>query len=94
VIAEANPRGVAAAARGMAQRPDMTASLAQIGCPTLVVVGQGDVISPPTEMRGMAAAIPGARCVEIPAAGHMAPLENPHAVNAAIVAFLATLQSA
>ncbi len=86
-----SPQGIAAAALGMAQRPDMTASLVEIRCPTLVVVGQDDAISPPAEMRGIAEAIPGARFVEIPAAGHMSPLENPAAVSAAIVAFLATL---
>ena len=72
-----NPRGIAAAARGMAERPDMTSALAEIGCPTLVIVGQDDVISPPAEMRAIAQAIPGAKFVEIPAAGHMSPLENP-----------------
>ncbi len=85
------PQGIAAAALGMAQRPDMTASLGGIRCPTLVVVGQEDTISPPAEMRGIAAAIPRARFVEIPAAGHMSPMENPAAVTAAIAEFLATL---
>jgi 3-oxoadipate enol-lactonase len=86
-----NARGVAAAARGMAERPDMTAALADIGCPTLVIVGQEDAISPPAEMGAIARAIPGAKFVAIPAAGHMAPLENPMAVNDAIAEFLATL---
>ena len=67
----------------MAQRPDMTAALPEIRCPTLVVVGSEDASSPPAEMRGMAAAIPAARFVEIPAAGHLSPLEQPAAVNAA-----------
>ncbi len=89
VVMAANPRGIAAAARGMAERPDVTSALGQIACPTLVIVGQSDVISPPAEMRGMAAAIPGATLVEIPNAGHMSPLENPAAVNAAIADFLA-----
>jgi len=86
-----SPRGIAAAAHGMAARPDMTAALKEIRCPTLVVVGEDDVISPPAEMRGIAQAIPGAKFVEIPAAGHMSPLENPAAVNAAIIEFLAAL---
>jgi pimeloyl-ACP methyl ester carboxylesterase len=86
-----DPRGIAAAALGMAERPDMTASLSQIQCPTLVIAGQDDAISPPAEMRGMAEAIPGAKFVEIPAAGHMAPLENPARVNAAIGRFLQTV---
>jgi 3-oxoadipate enol-lactonase len=91
VILANSPHGIAAATLGMAERPDMTASLKEIACPTLVIVGQEDAISLPAEMRGMAEAIPGARFAEIPAAGHMAPMENPAAVNAAIVEFLATL---
>ena len=59
VMMATDPRGIAAAARGMAERPDMTAALGQIRCPTLVIVGQEDAISPPAEMRGMAEAIPG-----------------------------------
>jgi pimeloyl-ACP methyl ester carboxylesterase len=91
VMLAADPRAVAAATRGMAERPDMTAWLPEIGCPTLVVVGSEDVVSPPAEMRSMAEAIPVARFVEIPSAGHLSPLEKPAAVNAAIAAFLATL---
>jgi pimeloyl-ACP methyl ester carboxylesterase len=91
VIAAGDPQGIAAAARGMAERPDMTAALGQIRCPTLVIVGQQDVISPPAEMRGLARAIPGAKFVEIPAAGHMSPLENPVAVSMAMREFLATV---
>ena len=91
VMLAADPRGIAAASRGMAERPDMTASLPQIDCPTLVIVGTEDVVSPPAEMRGIARVIPGARFVEIPAAGHLSPLEKPAAVNAAIAEFVATL---
>jgi pimeloyl-ACP methyl ester carboxylesterase len=86
-----SPAGIAAAARGMAERPDMTAALGEIRCPTLLLVGAEDVISPPAEMRGIAAAIPGAKLVEIPAVGHMSPLESSAAVNAAIAEFLSAL---
>jgi len=79
-------QGVAAAARGMAERPDSS--------PTLLLVGADDAISPPAEMRGMAAAIGGSELVEIPAAGHMSPMENPAAVNAALAAFLARVATA
>lgn len=88
MILGADPRGVAAAAEGMALRPDMTAELAEIKMPVLVIVGCEDAISPPEEMRQMAAAIRGAELVEIPQAGHMAPMENPAAVNQAIREFL------
>ena len=82
VMMSNSPQGIAAALRGMAERPDMTAALSEIRCPTLVLVGAEDVASTPAEMRGMAQAIP-ARFVEIPAAGHLSPLENPPAFNAA-----------
>lgn len=91
VMMATSPQAIAAAAIGMAERPDMTAVLSQIQCPTLVVVGQEDASAPPAEMQGIAQAIPGARFVEIPDAGHMSPVENPAAVNAAIIEFLATL---
>jgi pimeloyl-ACP methyl ester carboxylesterase len=86
-----DPRGIAAAARGMAERPEMTPLLAAIDCPTLLLVGQYDAIATPAEMRDMADAIPRSTFVEIPDAGHMAPMENAAAVNTAILAFLATL---
>ncbi|HUY88226.1 MAG TPA: alpha/beta fold hydrolase [Pirellulales bacterium] len=89
VMAATHPVAIAAAQRGMAERPDSTALLPTISTPTLVVVGAEDAISPLDEMRGMAAAIPGAEFVVIPNAGHMAPLENPAAFNAALEKFLA-----
>lgn len=91
VILATDPRGIAAASRGMARRPDFTAMLGQINCPALVVAGQLDRISTPEEMRAIADAIPGARFVEIPGAGHMSPLENPREANAALLQFLAEL---
>lgn len=93
MILSCDPRGIAAASRGMAERPDMTPLLGQIDCPTLVLVGQQDVISSAPEMRALAEAIPGAKFVEISQAGHMSPMENPGEVNAAIGAFLAELDA-
>ena len=84
----ASARGVAGALRAMAGRPDRTADLARIHVPTLVLVGEDDVISPVAEMRALAEAIPNARLAVIPRAGHLAPLENPGAANAAILGFL------
>ncbi len=87
-IARATRPGVAAALRGMAIRPDVTEMLPRISLPTLVMVGQHDVISPVAEMQGIAERIPQADFVEIPDAGHMSPLENPAAFNAALGKFL------
>jgi pimeloyl-ACP methyl ester carboxylesterase len=63
--------------------------LAGLRLPTLLIVGAHDAISPPEEMRGIADAIPGASLRIIEGAGHMAPMENPDAVNRAIADFLA-----
>jgi pimeloyl-ACP methyl ester carboxylesterase len=52
--------------------------------PTLVLVGDRDRLTPPVDARTLAAAIPGARLVELRGAGHCAMLEQPEAVNAAI----------
>jgi pimeloyl-ACP methyl ester carboxylesterase len=81
-------KGIAAAARGMAQRSNFAPMLQQIRVPTLVLVGQHDVISTPVEMRSIAQAIPGARFVEIAGCGHMSPMEKPAQVNTAILEFL------
>lgn len=91
MIGRATPAGIAAAQRGMAVRPDVRQQLAEIAVPALVVVGEEDAISPPTEMAEIAAALPDATFVEIPTAGHMSPLENPGDFNAALLDFLASL---
>lgn len=90
-ILATSPRTIAAALRGMADRPDSTPRLGAIQVPVLAVCGRSDLISPPSEMRDFTAAIPDARFVEIPDAGHMAPLEQPAAVNAVLLDFLQTL---
>jgi len=84
-----SPRGVVGALRGMAVRPDRTADLARITVPTLVMVGADDVLTPPDEVRKMAEALPRAKLVVIPNAGHVSPFENPDAANEAILQFLA-----
>jgi 3-oxoadipate enol-lactonase len=69
--------GIAAAARGMAQRADANDLLAQITVPTLVVVGEADKLTPPTVAQAYAAKIPGAGFAVIPRAGHLSNLEQP-----------------
>ena len=77
VVERTSPAAIAAAQRGMAARPDMTSLLPTIKVPTLIIVGAEDAISPPQEMKAIAAAIPNAEFVEIPDAGHMTTMENP-----------------
>lgn len=88
VMLSTRPSSVAAALLGMADRPDMTDLLPDLDIPTLVICGEHDPISPSDEMRGIAAAMPNAQFIEVPNAGHMAPLEQPEFVNNAIRHFL------
>jgi 3-oxoadipate enol-lactonase len=85
------PRGIAGALRGMAIRPDRRDDLAGIKVPTIVLVGEEDVISPPAEALALTDAIEGARLEVIADAGHMAPYENPAVANAVILRFLDSL---
>ncbi len=87
-ITEAPPAGVAAAQRGMAERPDRTHLLPRIAVPTLVVVGEEDEITPPAESVILRDRIPGARLVTVAGAGHLSSLEQPEAWNAALREFL------
>lgn len=83
-----DPEGIAAALRGMSERPNMSEFLEKIEVPTLLIVGVEDALTPPSEMKRVAIAIMNSQLVQIPDAGHLAPLENPEPVNSAIRRFL------
>jgi 3-oxoadipate enol-lactonase len=85
------PRAIADALLGLGARVDSTPTLAQIRVPTLVVCGEEDTLTPPSESEKMVKAIPGARLALIPRAGHFANWEQPAAFNAAMSAFLRAL---
>ena len=88
MINAATPQGIAAASRGMAQRADSTDLLATITCPTLVLVGEQDVLTPPNVAQDYASNIPNAQFVIIPNAGHLSNLEQPEAFLQALSGFL------
>lgn len=69
-------------------RPDATPLLGKIRCPVLVGVGRHDAWSPPEQHAAIAAAIPHARYVIFEDSGHMAPIEAPDAVTAAITEWM------
>jgi len=85
IIHSTSPATIAAALRGMAARLDVRDWLPMCDLPTLLICGVDDKISTVSEMREIAAALPQSRFVVVPDAGHMAPLENPAFVNAAIL---------
>ena len=87
IISRQTPDTVQADLAAMRDRPDSTGLLPEISIPTLVVVGERDVLTPPADSEAMAAAIPGARLVTIPGAGHLTPMERPKAVSQALAEF-------
>jgi pimeloyl-ACP methyl ester carboxylesterase len=86
-----SPEGLVGTLRGLACRPDFTGDLGQITVPTLVLAGADDQLVPPEDSRRMAEALPHSQFLTIPDAGHMAQMENPAAVNEAILRFLGSL---
>ena len=63
---------------------DVRDRLGAVGCPTLVVYGAADALTPPRHQHTLAAAIPGATEAEVPVAGHMLPWEDPAGLSAAV----------
>ena len=91
LIGQGTPAGVAAAQRGMARRVDSTPTLATITCPTIVVVGAEDTLTPVPESEKMVAAIKGAKLAKIPGAGHLPNIENPAEFDRVLMEFAAGL---
>lgn len=75
--------------RAIMGRPDSRIGLAAIGIPTLVLVGEEDLITPPSEAQEIVGGIgPQARLVTIPGCGHLSTVEQPEAVTRALLAWL------
>jgi pimeloyl-ACP methyl ester carboxylesterase len=79
--------GVVAGIAALRDRPDARPGLSRIACPTLIVVGRDDVITPVSQSEAMARSIPGSTLTVIPDCGHLAPMERPAEVAAAIRSF-------
>lgn len=92
MMAHQPAKGVAAAQRGMAARPDRTSMLAAINIPTLIITGSADTLIPPSESEAMAKAIPGSKLVVVPDVAHLSNVENPDAFNAAVREFIGKLK--
>jgi pimeloyl-ACP methyl ester carboxylesterase len=65
-------------------RPDSRPMLPRIACPTLVLVGDDDRITPPALAEEMAEGIPDAWLIVVEDCGHLSALERPLAVNVAL----------
>lgn len=74
--------------RAIMGRPDSRPMLGNIKCPTLVLVGDSDAATPPELSKEMADAIPGSKLVIVPECGHLSTIEQPEAVNSAMIDWL------
>lgn len=75
--------------RAVIHRPDARLHLARIACPTLVVCGDADQLTPPECSAEIAASVPGAELQVLAECGHMLTMEQPDAVNRALLQWLA-----
>jgi pimeloyl-ACP methyl ester carboxylesterase len=85
---EIGPDGFIRQQTAIMGRGDSRPGLPQIRCPTLVIVGDGDQLTPPERAAEIAQGIAGARLATVPGSGHLSPLEQPRAVSQAFTKFL------
>ena len=88
-IAEQSPQAIAAAALGMAERPDSTPDLSTIDVPTVVITSTGDRLIPAEVSSEMATRIPASRLEILERVGHLTSLEAPDPFNAVLLEHLA-----
>jgi pimeloyl-ACP methyl ester carboxylesterase len=91
IMLETSVNGVKGALQGMRDRPDSTALLAQVHCPTLVIHGADDQLIPVTEAEMMHQQIGNSSLVVIPQAGHLVNMEQPGAFNQAVRRFIESI---
>ena len=90
MAADVGPKAFVRQQKAIMSRMDSRPFLAAIHCPTLVLVGDGDELTPPELSKEICAGISGARLVAVPGCGHLSTLEKPDAVNAALAEWLST----
>jgi pimeloyl-ACP methyl ester carboxylesterase len=85
MMAETGAEAVVRQFQAIISRIDSRPTLPSIRCPTLVIVGEGDQITPVAFNREIAAGIPGAHLEVLPDCGHLSTLEQPEAVTRRLV---------
>ncbi len=85
--------GLWRAVRGVIDRAGVYPEIGRIAAPTLVVVGDQDVATPPARAERIHSRIPGSKLVVIAGAGHTSTIEEPEAVNRALASFLEGLRA-
>lgn len=92
MVLRAGPAQLVAQNRAVMDRPDLRPRLASLRCPTLLMVGETDAVTPPDHAREIAAAVPGAALHVIERSGHLPTIEAPERVNALLGSWLSALR--
>jgi 3-oxoadipate enol-lactonase len=88
IAAEQPITNLVATLQALGSRPDSSETASALDVPALVIVGEEDVLTPPSEAEQLAELLPIAQLVRIPGAGHLTPLEQPARVNEELMVFL------
>jgi pimeloyl-ACP methyl ester carboxylesterase len=88
MILRTDPRGAAAAQRGMAARGDYSRDLAGITVPTLIIAGREDAVRRPDDAEFIHHGVRNSRLEIIDEAGHLMNMEQPEIFNKALIGFL------
>ena len=88
MFARRTPQQFAGQVEALLARPDATDVLRAVTCPALILCGREDAWATPPQHEEMAALIPGGRLTIIEHCGHMAPMERPDAVGAALATWV------
>jgi pimeloyl-ACP methyl ester carboxylesterase len=89
VASEQPITNLAATVQALATRPDSRGTASSMHIPALVIVGEQDALTPPSEAEELAELLPLGRLVRIPGSGHLTPLEKPREFNEELFVFLA-----
>lgn len=91
LIKQQPPEAIRGAVLRMMHRPDSFAVVNSLNVPTLIIVGDEDVLTPVDEAQKLLAANPKAELVVLPRTGHLPNLEQPAVFNDALRTFLGRL---
>ena len=92
MMSQMTAAGIAAVQRGMAERPDSVPTLANIDVPTLLLFGDEDMATPPSEAENVRRQIRQSELVVVPRAGHFSVFEQQELAHEVVRKFLESLR--
>lgn len=90
LVGAAQSAGIASGLVAMATRLDSSPNLSRIQVPTLILVGEEDLVTPISDAQALAKGISGSKLAVVKQAGHLSNLEQSQAFNQELVSFLET----